>query len=116
MLLLVIVGVIQESYAASFCTKADQCALDEEIKTVGAPAPLQARYDHTRIYQVELASEEEPHSSTPQSPNCCNKATGGITHRNAQKLDLKMVASVTIGHWHWYCPGYELFGPLRRHG
>jgi len=58
LLLLVSVCVIQESKAASFCTKADQCALDEEIKTVGAPAPLQARYDHTRIYQVELASEE----------------------------------------------------------
>ncbi|XP_017072537.2 zinc carboxypeptidase [Drosophila eugracilis] len=58
LLLLVSLGLIQLSKAASFCTKADQCTLDEEIKPVAIPAPVQARYDHTRIYQVELASEE----------------------------------------------------------
>ncbi|XP_020808940.1 zinc carboxypeptidase [Drosophila serrata] len=50
--------LIHQSGAASFCTKADQCALGEEIKPVAGSVPAQARYDYTRIYQVELASKE----------------------------------------------------------
>ncbi|KAH8280840.1 hypothetical protein KR054_000678, partial [Drosophila jambulina] len=39
-------------------TKANQCVVGQEIKPVAGPVPAQARYDYTRIYQVELASEE----------------------------------------------------------
>ncbi|XP_017091593.2 zinc carboxypeptidase [Drosophila bipectinata] len=56
LLLLLASGMVLESAAASFCTKADQCAVGEEVNP--ATSVAQARYDHTRIYQVQLASEE----------------------------------------------------------
>ncbi|XP_016989180.2 zinc carboxypeptidase [Drosophila rhopaloa] len=58
LLIIAILSDLQESKAASFCSKEDQCAVDEEVKQIALPAPIQARYDYTRIYQVELASDE----------------------------------------------------------
>ncbi|XP_064552619.1 zinc carboxypeptidase-like [Drosophila montana] len=52
-LLLVVLG--PRARAASYCTKADQCVLGTESQAAAAPS-AKARYDHTRIYNVELAT------------------------------------------------------------
>ncbi|EDW84401.1 uncharacterized protein Dwil_GK13162 [Drosophila willistoni] len=43
------------SRAASFCTKSDQCPIGDNLGP--PPAIAEARYDHTRIYQVELSNQ-----------------------------------------------------------
>ncbi|XP_039491207.1 zinc carboxypeptidase [Drosophila santomea] len=83
--------LIQESVAASFCTKADQCALDEELKTVADSA--QARYDHTRIYQVELASEEHVRifQALEQASDSCSFM--GHARQPGQKLTIMVTGA-----------------------
>lgn len=91
LLLVSSVCVIQESKAASFCTKADQCVLDEEIKT--AADSVQARYDHTRIYQVELASEEHVRlfQALEQASDSCSFM--GHARQPGQKLTIMVTGA-----------------------
>ncbi|KAH8418001.1 hypothetical protein KR222_010202 [Zaprionus bogoriensis] len=52
---LLLVAALPNSQAANFCTKSDQCALGSEQEAASAAA-VQARYDFTRIYNVDLAT------------------------------------------------------------
>uniref|UniRef100_B3P7C9 Zinc carboxypeptidase A 1 n=2 Tax=Drosophila erecta TaxID=7220 RepID=B3P7C9_DROER len=94
LLLLLLVSsacLIRESKAASFCTKADQCALDEELKK--AADSVQARYDHTRIYQVELASEEHVRlfQALEQASDSCSFM--GHARQPGQKLTIMVTGA-----------------------
>lgn len=75
--------------AASFCTKADQCALDAISQ---APA-AQARYDHTRIYSVELATATQV--GIMQALEEASDSCGFMGH--ARMPDQKLTIMVT-GH------------------
>ncbi|KAH8278581.1 hypothetical protein KR018_005450, partial [Drosophila ironensis] len=91
LLLLLLTGNLLQSEAASFCTKADQCALGEEV--IPPPGAAQARYDHTRIYQVELASAE--HVRLFQALELASDSCSFMGHARVpgQKLTIMVTAS-----------------------
>lgn len=47
--------VVTISQGANFCTNSDKCALGTEPDSTAA-TPVLARYDYTRIYNVDLAT------------------------------------------------------------
>ncbi|XP_034113301.1 zinc carboxypeptidase [Drosophila albomicans] len=60
-LLLLLTVLVPTAWAANFCTKSSQCALGVDSSSTSATTnvPVQARYDYTRIYNVELATAEQ---------------------------------------------------------